>query len=304
MAMFIKTEKHFDQLSDEQLSRFFNQLQFKINAFGLWQSDVAKKATYSSDDFEIIYYIKGGSKTTVGKKQYDCLEDSILILEPYGLNTSINEGKEQFSYYYLHFEIEPYYLHNQFIEMLTKNGHLLYAHEFRDFKEMFARLLLEVEAKEIGYTSIITSGLIRVLVEIIRAQYRRDPAHFQVKLVDSQYTSIVSDALDYIQNHIQDAIKIQLMAKHLGVSTSHLYKAFHHVAGISPTKYIQQFKISKAQKMLARNHRVNQVASALGYSSAYHLSKVFKESTGLSPKQYQKNMVQYNQVKKDMMTME
>lgn len=280
--MYIEKE---NQLDDEQLSQFLNQLHFHINAFGKHKSENHSVKSYTSEDFEIIYNIEGKTKVTVGKKQYECPENSILILEPYGLNTVINED-DIHTCFYLHFEIEPYHLHNQFLEMLTKNGNLIYVNEFRDFKEMFERLLLEVRAKELGYTSIITSGLIRVLVEIIRAQYKRNPTDFPITFIDSQYVSVVSEALEYIRNHIQDAIKLEVMAKDLGVSTSYLYKAFHKVCGISPTKYIQNYKLSRAMKLFAQKERVNTVAQTLGYSSAYHLSKVFKEATGMSPREY------------------
>ncbi len=286
--MYIKTERHYQHLDDEQLSQFINQMEFKINAFGLWQSHEDKHITYSSDDFEIIYYIAGGSQTNVGKKAYDCPENSLLLLEPYGLNTSTNRGSDYYAYYYIHFEVQPYHLQRQLVSLLTRHGHVLYEDEFRDFKEMFARLLLEVEHKEMGYTSIITAGLMRVLIEMIRAQYKRNTKDYPITLVDNKHVIIVNDAIRYLKDHLQYSFKQENLAKALGVSSSYLYKAFQDVVGLSPTKYVQRYKIMRAQKLLAQNHRVNDVASLLGYSSAYHFSKVFKDMIGMSPKQYQK----------------
>lgn len=283
-----RSKLHYESVSDEQLSSFLNQLHFKVNSFGLWDSNKGEKMRYASDDFVILYFVKGKIQTTIGTKQYDCPENSILVLEPYALNTFVET--EDYAYYYLQFEVEPYHLQNPFLDMLIKNGNLLYPNEFRDFREMFDRLLLEVKAAEIGYTTIILSGLIRVLVEIIRAQYRRSPTQYSFTKVDSPYVNAVNDAIRYVQRNLCEPVKLEKIAKELGVSTSYLYKSFHKVVKMSPTQYFQQYKIKWAQKLLLQQYRVNDIASRLGYSSAYHLSRVFKEQTGLSPRAYQKQI--------------
>ena len=50
---------------------------------------------------------------------------------------------------------------------------MIEAHEMLDYTEMLDRLYLEAQRKEIGYSSIITSALIRLIVQMMRAQLKR-----------------------------------------------------------------------------------------------------------------------------------
>ena len=75
-----RSKLHYESVSDEQLSSFLNQLHFKVNSFGLWDSNKGEKMRYASDDFVILYFVKGKIQTTIGTKQYDCPENSILVL--------------------------------------------------------------------------------------------------------------------------------------------------------------------------------------------------------------------------------
>lgn len=287
--MYIETKQQYSQFQGDELTDLLGKMTFQINNFGLWQSDEDTKASYISNDIEIVYYKDGGSTTIIGDKQYECPVGSFLILEPFQLNTSINHGHDHYAYYYFHFEIEPIYLKTQFLSMLTYHGHLIYPDEVRDFQEMLERLLIEVREKEIGYSSVITSALIRIIVDIMRAQIKRGN-DLQIEVSQSSYAGLINESVKYIQKHLYEPIRLQVMAQSLGVSTSVLYKAFINVLHTSPAFYIQQQKIAYVQKQLLLGKNVNTLSQELGYSSAYHLSKAFKKIVGMSPRDYKKQM--------------
>ena len=288
--MYIKTNTQYTIFENDKLTDLLSKINFKINNFGIWRSDCDTKASYVSNDIEIAYYIEGGSTTIISNKQYQCVPHSILILDPYMLHTSINQGYENYSYYYFHFDIEPYYLKDQFMSLLKKNGNVIYPHEIRNFDEMLKRLLKEAQNKEIGYSSVITSALIRILVEIIRVQLKRnEDTHF--KPIHSPYIQLVNDTIIYIQKHLYEPLRVKELSSIMGVSSSMLYKAFMNVLEISPIHYIQQQKIRHAQSELTLGKSVNEISQELGYSSAYHLSKAFKNIMGMSPREYKKNNI-------------
>lgn len=289
VIMYIQTQKQYSQFDTDDLTELLAQMSFKINSFGLWESHCDTKADYISNDIEIVYYREGGSITRIGTKEYVCSPGSFLVIEPYQLNSSINQMYQKYSYYYFHFEIEPLHLKNQFLSLLTKHGHLIYSYEMKDFTEMLNRLLLEAKEKEIGYSSIITSALMRVIVEIIRAQLKRNHDD-DIKIVHSPYIDLVNESIHYIQNHLYESIRLDTMVQNLGVSKGVLYKAFINVLSIPPAKYIHQEKIKYAQSRLLLGESVTRLAQELGYSSAYHLSKDFKKYVGMSPREYKKHV--------------
>ena len=158
-----------------------------------------------------------------------------------------------------------------------------------DYTEMLDRLYIEAQKKEIGYSSIITSALIRLLVQIMRVQLKRGKDS-HIEIVHSPHIQLVNESIIYIQNHLFEPIRLNMMAQSLGVSNSVLYKAFMSVLDIPPATYIQQQKIHHAQQKFLLGKSVTEVAQELGYSSAYHLSKAFKQAMGMSPREYKKAM--------------
>ena len=62
--------------------------------------------------------------------------------------------------------------------------------------------------------------------------------------------------------------------------------------GISPKQYQLQIRLHKAQDFLANTSKsVGEIADILGFDSAFHLSKQFKDCTGLAPQAWRKRLV-------------
>jgi len=214
----------------------------------------------------------------------------MFVIEPFSLVSTINKGYETYEYYSIHFDIEPAYLQVQLSKLLTSNGPIINKDAFGELGEMFKKLHLEKSKKEIGYISIITSGLLRIIVEIIRVQQKRNTIQIHHIQYDQQQVQAVNGALHYIDAHKKEPIKMDSLCKHLGVSNSYLYKAFIEIMGLAPSKYILQFKIKKAKELLRQNtYSVAEVSLMLGFSSPYHFSHTFKMMTGITPKKYTLN---------------
>ncbi|MEG0685616.1 MAG: AraC family transcriptional regulator, partial [Coprobacillus sp.] len=147
----------------------------------------------------------------------------------------------------------------------------------------------EAIEKDIGYSSIITSALIRVVVEIMRAQLKQS-SDTHIEIVHSPHIELVNEAISYIQTNIYESIRLKDMAQALGVSIGVLYKAFVDVLGTPPATYIHQQKIQYVQKKLLLGETITTIAQELNYSSAYHLSKAFKQIVGISPREYKNKM--------------
>ncbi len=97
-------------------------------------------------------------------------------------------------------------------------------------------------------------------------------------------------AVDYITNRYYDgSITNELLANLCGVSTVYFRKTFETVYGISPIKYLHNFRISKAKAILKSDFEsITQVSESVGYNSIYHFSKMFKHYMGKSPAEYAK----------------
>lgn len=79
----------------------------------------------------------------------------------------------------------------------------------------------------------------------------------------------------------------EFLAKELGHDYSYLSHLFSLVEGRTIEKYMILQRIEKAKELLVYDElSINEVAYKLGYSSVQHLSRQFKNITGLTPSHY------------------
>lgn len=106
----------------------------------------------------------------------------------------------------------------------------------------------------------------------------------------SEYTT---QTLYFIHHKYADACSIADIASELNISREYLYMLFKNDIGISPSKYLLEFRIERACVLLeTSNCPINQIAQYTGFNSETYFSRKFKEIMGTSPKEYRKNYIQ------------
>lgn len=99
----------------------------------------------------------------------------------------------------------------------------------------------------------------------------------------------IQHAISYIQDHIQEPLKIQDIASYVNLNRSYLSVLFKKQTGMSPLSYIQTFRVTKAKHLLeSTSLSVSSIAFSCGYQKPESLIKFFKKTYGLSPTAYRK----------------
>ena len=100
-------------------------------------------------------------------------------------------------------------------------------------------------------------------------------------------SDLVRNVANYVQHHLSEAITTDQIAASLFLSRQHLSRRFTQEAGIPLATFIRNEKIEEGKRLLRYTDRsVSAVAAYLGFSSQGHFSKVFKETTGVTPGEY------------------
>ena len=95
---------------------------------------------------------------------------------------------------------------------------------------------------------------------------------------------LVAQAMEDIRQHYAGLYGVEELSERLGVSKSHLIRAFHAAVGISPGKYLTSVRIEAAKRLLLqREHNLDIIASLCGFSGANYLCRAFRREVGLSP---------------------
>ena len=95
---------------------------------------------------------------------------------------------------------------------------------------------------------------------------------------------------DYINNHLNQSMKIKDLAEFLGISQFHFSRLFKQSTGISPHQYVMQQRIELAKRLLKKaDMSIADIALDSGFNSQSHLGKYFRQMTGMTPKDYRQN---------------
>lgn len=99
----------------------------------------------------------------------------------------------------------------------------------------------------------------------------------------------LNNALDYIQQHYARPLHVDEIALHVGLSRSQLYRMFVDNLGMSVNRYLNQYRIGEACRLLSRSSgTVREIAVEVGFPDALYFSRVFKEIKGEPPTQYRR----------------
>ena len=114
------------------------------------------------------------------------------------------------------------------------------------------------------------------------AKSNKENAHF-----DSKDNIYVMHAIRYIQNHYSEPLHIEEIARYVGLNRSYLSTLFKKHTGLSPLKYLQNFRLTKAAYLLSMTQlSIASIAFSCGYQEPESFHKIFRKTTGLSPGKY------------------
>ena len=78
------------------------------------------------------------------------------------------------------------------------------------------------------------------------------------------------------------------------ISEVHFRRLFKKIYGYSPIKFVQNIRINKAKQLLIDdNLPINQIALKCGYDDTFYFSRIFKQVTGLTPREYRNTSQKY-----------
>jgi AraC family transcriptional regulator len=90
---------------------------------------------------------------------------------------------------------------------------------------------------------------------------------------------------DHIQAHLDQEIHLTDLARLINFSEYHLCRIFKQSTGFSLYQYVLRQRVTLAQRLLRQTKlRISDIALRCGFSSHSHLTRHFKQMTGVSPR--------------------
>ncbi len=95
----------------------------------------------------------------------------------------------------------------------------------------------------------------------------------------------IKEISKFIEEHYNEGITVESMAKHLNLSRGYLNKIFKKYTGKSPKEYLTTYRMKKATHLLKTTSiPIGEVGAKVGYPNQLHFSRAFKNFFGVSPK--------------------
>ena len=91
-------------------------------------------------------------------------------------------------------------------------------------------------------------------------------------------------AIEYIDANLGSTLRVDEIARFVGLSAGHFSRAFKVSRGLSPGAYISLMRVDRAKCMIRATRKpLCQIAGDCGFADQSHLSRSFRRWVGASP---------------------
>ncbi|MBD5454148.1 MAG: AraC family transcriptional regulator [Lachnospiraceae bacterium] len=158
-----------------------------------------------------------------------------------------------------------------------------------DYTDTIRNTLEQISAMLFNYYSVTihvgTGSAVSAPLQIADS-FKEAKQLFSIQSSGHKY-HIVANVKKYIQEHIEEKLTLNKVAKEFNISPNYLSILFSKHSDIGFSDYINQKKVEAAKKMMADdNYKIYEISDKLGFESAFYFSRVFKKVTGMSPRDY------------------
>jgi AraC-like DNA-binding protein len=109
------------------------------------------------------------------------------------------------------------------------------------------------------------------------------------KHLGSEARRVARLAMAYIHEHYRDPIARKDLAQYARVSQEYLSTCFHRETGVTPSDYLERYRIKQAKRLLETTDlSITRVAMEVGFFDSSYFGRVFRREVGISPLAYRR----------------
>jgi AraC-like DNA-binding protein len=147
----------------------------------------------------------------------------------------------------------------------------------------FDSLFQLFEDEPFGYQRLASGICMQLMAELYNIQ--------QTSSSEDYLNQMVSQTKHLMYNKINETLNLEAIASEFGVSYSKFRIDFKKQTGTSPLQYHLSLKIEKSKQMLLRTKlSQKEIAYSLGFESDFYFNRLFKQKTGITPKQFRNQL--------------
>lgn len=282
----------------EQKTQHIKELEFGIE---IMRCECVKDISSHKHEFiEVVFIVEGSCKHRYLNRESTLLPGDIFVIAPGEMHEYIIDNKAViynclFIPSVLHLNwgeirkidglfdflmIEPFFREEEKVPVVLHT----HSKELDSFINLLEIMIKEQNKRIPGFEIILKSYLMIIIIELSRLfnKYHKDN-----KLNYSSKRELLSSAIEYIEDNIQEDINVGEVASMVYLSTSYFRRLFKMVTGLTPNEYINKIRVARAEQLLLSSElSITQISSLVGVGDVNYFSRLFKKHNGLSPTEY------------------
>lgn len=159
----------------------------------------------------------------------------------------------------------------------------------RGVENLFHRMLEKWRLQKPAVREDTMSILYAIYAEILRVQ-----SAAYIPLTKRKQLDL---AVQYIsENFADEGLDVDRVAEVAGMSASHFRRIFKSTYQLSPIKYINSVRLSRAKEMIRYSSAsFSEIANKTGFANLYYFSRIFKKEIGCTPSEYREEYSRYQE---------
>lgn len=257
-------------------------------ASALWRNSHDRMSYERADGHTFSCYLRGGD----GTRRIDAGSvhgwPGALCIMPQGASS---EWEITDTFEFVHLYVSDQELRRLFSESFDRDARQMVIPEttFGEAPQLCAALGLLAEATETGERLLADQALTAALGHLFL-----DPRYGgekPVALRGGLAPAVRRRLIEHIDASLDRTITLKELATLAGLSEFHLQRMFRASCGVSPHVFVLYRRIDRARRMLAGSDPIAQIATACGFSSQSHMTRMFKTVTGTTPSAFRRCIV-------------
>lgn len=236
------------------------------------------------DEYLFIYCKEGKGWVELYNKRQALNANQFIILPRNIPHMYEADKKDPWTIYWIHFrgtKAPVFSTHFDMPTSVTPSAQSRIEDRLDLFEEIFATLNESTSIDHMHYANLCFGHFLGtfLFVDIFHKNQRK-----------KEYSeNIIKRVIHYMNDNVENQMKISDFASFSGYSESYLYRKFVKETGRPPMDYFIRLKINKACRLLIKTDmRINQIAHKLGFREPQYFSRTFSQVMGMSPLEFRK----------------
>jgi len=157
------------------------------------------------------------------------------------------------------------------------NLRVLSSEALQEFLSLYRGLEASAAPDCYGHT-VARNAYASLLLLFLNKQFQAAPA-----VCKNTMPAYIIGTMQYIDSHLDEPLRLSVLAKHFHISEGYLSAQFKHHTGLTLRSYLLDRKINVAKQLLREGADVTDACYRAGFNDYANFIRSFKKATGVSP---------------------